>query len=395
MPNLDEITRARKKRRNKIRIRRLFSMLTGLAIIFFAVIILNSITASTFKNFAEFFKVGFTKAGNFPYLIDGSKALKLEQIKGGFGILTESEIITITNEAGEINREAHGFVNPDIAVDGSKLLLFDRGGKEFKIYNRSYELLSSKRDNTIISADISSSGYVAMLTTSERSTSELVVLYGGDFETQFTWYGAKGFPIFCKISPNGKEVGIVCVTGSERGIKTVYTNIDMVSQSETGQIEVDGLVIDTIRFGSDTMLITEEKAILFDSKLNMKTEYLFPIAPILSIAEKSNAVGIAFGDNKQDSLNTILILNQRAEKVFLIEDMGSVFDLIFVSDKVYVLGDGRISVLHQNGELLEEYVIDKRGRSIYLTKGKLIVLLPDRIDVASRLKEETNDLADS
>ena len=169
----------------------------------------------------------------------------------------------------------------------------------------------------------------------------------------------------------------------------------MVSQSETGQIEVDGLVIDTIRFGSDTMLITEEKAILFDSKLNMKTEYLFPIAPILSIAEKSNAVGIAFGDNKQDSLNTILILNQRAEKVFLIEDMGSVFDLIFVSDKVYVLGDGRISVLHQNGELLEEYVIDKRGRSIYLTKGKLIVLLPDRIDVASRLKEETNDLADS
>lgn len=202
-------------------------------------IIVNFLTPTgiieTVKN-----QISQTGSGTFPATLKSSNILKLFGNDNKAYILSDTNYEIYNSRGKCINNIQHGFLKPSLCVSESRSLIYDRGGKNYKIANNSEVLYSDSLKESIYSADISRSGVFAFSSKASGYTSQLNV-FDKYNKSVFTLFSADNIIADLSINDSGKKVATAEITtsgGEYLSIINIY-NFNNSSPEKTVKIEGD------------------------------------------------------------------------------------------------------------------------------------------------------------
>ena len=392
---IDEVTIARKRRRRRYHRRRFIAAITIITIITAIVIIASNINLYTFRNIKDFFTVTFAKNDGYPAMLVSSKPITAKELKGATAILTGSEVILKGTRGSELFRYTHGYSNPAIDVGKTRLIIYDSGNKSYGILNRTGILYQDESELPIVSAAISNSGTVAVLTRGERSLAQLEVKSNIDYLSDFIWYGVSGFPLSCNFSLDNKEIYVVTLSATNSGIVSILTFIDLDKKIEVGEVTLGGMILEVYGDSRQYTVVTDKGVYLLNNEHKTDISYSFSRTPILSIAKSDNYLALSFGDNSKADVNYTIILSNELEPLVTIKDIGVVDGTYMTSDLLLVLTSGRVKGFTPLGVEISECELVTRAVNIFTVRNKLYLLLNDRIDLLEMVSlSETNKKSD-
>lgn len=121
--------------------------------------------------------LSFSLSSKFPIQIQGEK-IQTEnlQVNNSYVLaLSDNNFEIFSKKGKKLLSEKHNFSNPNLQVSNSKYIIFDRGGKTFKITGNRKTFYSGATDQNIMAATISDIGSYAIATQSLRYLFEIQV----------------------------------------------------------------------------------------------------------------------------------------------------------------------------------------------------------------------------
>lgn len=383
----DEITAARRKKRRKVQARRFFWFLVALVVIFGAIAVVNSVTKTTFLDIGDFATTLFKGGGGYPVVLGEHAPIQAERMSMAFAVLTPNQLLTFSSGGARLMEADHSFLNPCIAAAGNRLVLYNASSRDVEIYNRSQYIAGFKTEYAIIDAAVAEDGMVAVLTQSERRACQLEVYRNGDYKRLFTWYdGSAGFPTGVYVDEKSATVAVARVITHDGRLYTLLTSIDISSASvgsdavkaENYEIEFEGLTLAAYFDGENLIVATDQAGYLLDGAGNITASYEFPHESILRVARnQGKGLAVAFGDNLQSAINSVVILSRNLKEQCVIHNCGLAEDMVLTSTRLYLLGGGRVSEYDTQGNLKKQYEVPYNAFAMLELNG-LVVILPDQ-----------------
>lgn len=124
--------------------------------------------------------------GGFPVDLPGSADYVLESLGDNFCLLTDTYFYTYNTDGAMISNIQHGMQNPAMASNRKRALIYDRNGREFRLYSRMGEVCAGATEDTIDFAEIGSGERFAVVTKSTKYSNCLYV-FNGEGKQIFRW----------------------------------------------------------------------------------------------------------------------------------------------------------------------------------------------------------------
>lgn len=194
---------------------------------------------------------------NFPYNIDSSQNVSLININNKLGVLTPSSFTILnTKEASSEYVFDHGYSNPVLESSGIYSLIYDQGAKKFRLDTVSDSVYEQESANTILCADVSKNGTVAVAETSSEKLCDIVV-YSKSLNKQMQISTSAGYIVAIALSENSKSVAAAVVTGENADLKTTLYIYDIAAgaESERSVTLPQGTLIDIRYAGSNVLAV--------------------------------------------------------------------------------------------------------------------------------------------
>lgn len=255
--------RARKDRQHK-RIIWIFIAVIVLVLIIMKVceVNINSVKDHFTDENGKFTLTDGVTQDNFPYNIDSSKNVSLVNINNQLGILTPSSF-TVLNNKDAVSEYVfeHGYSNPVLETAGIYSLVYDQGAKVYRLDTAGGAVYEEETPNSILCADVSKNGTVAVATTSKDKLCDITV-YSKSLKKEFEISTSAGYIVAVELSDNGKNVAAAIVSGENGNLKTavyIYT----LSAGAEGEKVVElpqGSILDISYTGNNILVIGDSYA---------------------------------------------------------------------------------------------------------------------------------------
>ena len=259
MVNDNEIARARKAKKRRQRRKRAAVFLLAVFVVFAAVMAISISSTVLSYDIRDFFSSLIT-FGSFP--VDTEYGLIREkEVSARSMFLLNDTVLEVVSGSGAVLMEyTHGISNPGLTVSGNRAAVYSRGGKSFKLFNRTMMLYSGTTQNQIISVAVTQSGKTAFLTAGDVYAAELTV-YNRNCERVFTWYGADGFPVGVYSSSYGNDVIVISIKSRDGVLYSAFTRIDVNSEKEKASFELEGLAVKVFPESDSSVIVMDDRIV--------------------------------------------------------------------------------------------------------------------------------------
>lgn len=173
---------------------------------------------------------GEVASGNFPITPDEPSAVSIYGVKNNL-LAADSHTLTFYDENGkERANYNHVFSKPVTRVNGKRVLVFDSGSDQFRLYNKSGEIYSKSTDNDILTASLGDNGTAAVLTASEKYASSLLI-YDPDGKLIYRYDSVQR--IMSASVDSGSNSATICTFSSEDG--QIYSQVRSIEFDSDGE----------------------------------------------------------------------------------------------------------------------------------------------------------------
>lgn len=385
----DEIAVARRRKRRKIKWKRFLKFIAALVVLTVAILIAANTNATTLSDTKDFFKTVFAWSGAYPAELGSSAPSEVEQMSMAYAVVTENEFMVMAQGGKRLMTEKHGFVSPYVTAAGNRAVLFNRASRDLRVYNRTALLAEVRTEYAIVDVAVSDNGNLAVLTESDLYMCELAIYTNGKYEWKMTWKGAQGFPYAVAISPDGSRAAAATVDLKNGEIVTYITVIDIAKETERYVCEVPGLCVQ-LWCDSDgaATAVTDSSAVAVSSGGEIRYSYDFDGRQLISVArDEGSKLALGFGDNSRATVNEAVILGRNLAESAVIENCGKIKDMYLASNRLYILGDARVTAYNVNGTVNK--ILEADPDAVKLVEfASIIEILPDRADRLTTEMEE-------
>ena len=199
---------------------------------------------------------------NFPYNIDSSQNVSLVNINNQLGILTPSSF-TVLNSKDAVSEYVfeHGYSNPVLETAGIYSLVYDQGAKAYRLDTAGGAVYEEDTPNSILCADVSKNGTVAIASTSKEKLCDITV-YSKSLKKELEISTSARYIIDIELSDNGKNVAAAVVSGENGNLKTsVYVySLSQGADDVKPVVLPQGSVLDISYYGSNILVIGDSYA---------------------------------------------------------------------------------------------------------------------------------------
>lgn len=278
MDNRNDINRFRKKRARRKTLFN-FSVFVLIVLIVIFVAMNWSRLISPLKDAA--LDVG---EGGFPVELPGSADYTLEGLGENFCLLTDTYFYTYNSDGAMISNVQHGMQNPVLSAGSRRALVYDRNGREIRLYSRNSEVYSTAVPDTIDFAEMGSGERCAVVTKSTKYSNCLYV-FSGDGKQIFRWASPMYLIDRVVFSPDDSSI-FAAVCGTENGelqYSILRFDLDNADGSIWETAAGEHMVFSVEYTGSGLFAVTAGGALLLDpqtGEITAQTTFLRSVAQI-------------------------------------------------------------------------------------------------------------------
>lgn len=380
----NEFSAARKKRRFKIamlRTKKFIGAVLALAIVCVAVwlfvkedvagIIGDRIAASS------------SSGASMPVEIAGTAVKETFTIGDNVGVLTDGNVALYAKNGKQLLSYTHGMTDPIVKAAGRRFLLYDRGGTKLVVRMRDKVLFEKEFDYKIISANISSGGWITVVTAAQRYASQLHVWNSAYDEEIFTW-SSSGEYIICSAADSGsKTVAAATLTANASGQMVTTVHIFTTEAAiELGKKDFSGEAAVSLEYNSsgNVKIICDSMAAVVDRSGNVIGRYDFDRKLISCVnVHGTSGMALVFDRYTEARATDVTFIGSRGEQVKTVSVSGKFLCANGNSSHAAVYCDGTATVFDYSGNKTAELTSEQDALLILLTKESVFAVTRDEI----------------
>ena len=312
------------------------------------------------------------KAG-FPVTLPGSAAYDMGELGGNFYLLTDTYLYTYTGGGAEIKSVQHGFNNPASSSSNRRVLVYDKNGKDFKVYSKSEEIFAKTMDDAIVFSKMGAGDRSAVVTTSTRYSNYLYI-FGGDGNQLFRWASPDEKIMGVCFSDNGRYLYVSVVGEANGELNCAVLCFDTTKkQNELWRVSTGSAVSYSLEYADDGIYtVTERGGFLFDretGEIKAKNEFSKQVTGICG----SKAMRVVLFHDSASNGVTAVVYNENLEPSASLS-LGEAISVDAEGQTLYVLKGNTLCAY--DSELIERnnYLLDNDYSDVMVMDGGAFLL---------------------
>lgn len=312
------------------------------------------------------------KAG-FPVNLPGSTAYDMGELGGNFYLLTDTYLYTYTGNGAEIKSVQHGFNRPASSSTDRRVLVYDKNGKDFKVFSKSEEIFSKTMDDAIVFSKMGSGDRSAVVTTSTRYSNYLYI-FNAEGKQAFRWASPDEKIMGVCFSDNGQFIYVSVVGEKDGELNCAVLCFDITKeQGELWRASTGSSISYTIDFANDGIYtVTENGAYLFDKETGeIKAQNTFS-KQVTGICSSKEMRVVLFHDSASNGV-TAVVYNENLEPYASLS-LGEADSVDIEGQTLYVLSEDSLAAYDR--ELIERnnYRLDNDYSDVMIMDGGAYLL---------------------
>lgn len=233
------------------------AFLIFIVILMLVVIAAESFANVTFSNVSDSLSAYFETLGSgdgYPYTLNAVSVKAMDTSGSDILLLTDKNLTVLDKTAKTRSAFQHTYASPRMASNNGRTVVYDRGGKSFRIQSKKEVLYETSLSQPITVCNIGKSGNTAIATfgTAEKS---VLTVYNSSFSQIFKWNAATEYIVAVALSPNGKSVAVAAVSADTGEIYTKINIFDFDKNEPVGTFVYNGVTIVDLIYTKRNVLV--------------------------------------------------------------------------------------------------------------------------------------------
>lgn len=349
-----------------------------LVVLILVVIGAAQIGGITFSVVADRISTAFNNIGSgpgYPFSVQGDTVVDVGSTNSDLIIMDEDGVKILNSTAKEVSNLSHTFDHPVMSSNSGRILVYDAGGKKFRIQSKTRVLYEKETDHIILTGAIGKDGSVAVATRADGAESKLTV-FDSKRREAFVWNCSKEHIISCDVSDNGRSVA-VSVLGTENG--SVYSKVYIFNIRKTEPVasfEYKDSSVSSVKFlSNETLIIMGNNVcqVINGGEIKEKIDVSVNTPYKLYISDNNVAI-LVLSKYSSTTQKIIKVIDKAGGEMFTKEIDGFVKSVSTDGKYIGVLTDGDAIIYDREGEVTgtadvntdcEEIIVSGRNTYVY------------------------------
>lgn len=387
-----------KKRRKKLSISLKNAKTLKLLAIIFVVLLLVIIAAAqfggvTFSTIGDSIRTSLAGIGSgegYPYSINGVEVSDAGMTNSDLVLVHDDTVKVLDSTAKELSNLSHKYDHPVMSSNSGRILLYDEGGKTFRVQSKTRVLYEKELEHIIFTGAMGKDGSVALATSASGAESMLTV-YDDKEDEIFVWKCSKEHIVSCDVSDNGKLFA-VSVMGVDNG--SVYSKVYIFNKSKTEPkaiFEYKDSAISSVQFlSNETLFVLGNNVceIIKGNEVKEKVDVSVNTPSRLHISDNNTAV-LVLSKYSSTTKKIIKVYNKSGAELFTQEIDGLVKSVSTDGKYVAVLTDDNIQIYNTKGEMVGSAEVNTDAEEVIVSSRNTYVYSLDKIQKYSSVGDNT------
>lgn len=289
--------------------------------------------------------------GNFPISITNDDIYyQFGNIGKNLVMLSDTHMYIYSADGELKDTRQHDYSNSILKTSNKRALVYESGGKNFKVEGIRNTIYTKTMDNTIIFARINSNGYVAVITTAEMYACELNIYNEHGDEVYHRGCVDRIEDLCFTINNDGCIVATVDALEGQIVSKVMYLNF--TNQDETWVTEPLETLCLNIELSEDgsIFLFGDTKCAYYDMQGNQLGGYSYKNS-LISGDSKNGKCAMLFENQERRKTTMLLIQDFQTTPIEIIVD-NNIKKICVQDGLVYVLKNNALETYNFDGTLL-------------------------------------------
>lgn len=316
----------------------------------------------------------------FPVIIKNEQVSDFTSFSDNISVLTKSSILTYNLNGKRVNSTVHGYINPVIKETPQRILTYDRGGNKLRVDTQNSKIGDLSFSNSIITAEISPTGEVVVVTTSDRYACEIEVY---DNSLRNITYRYLATEVITSIDfSNDKKYLIANSITSLNGILSCNLYQLNITSEDDAKITFinDILPLNVAYGGKNTVKILGSDCIVtvnLDTGEQLRYTYKGNLQHFFN---SPNGETILINKSMYSNYSTITVISASGEITAERDVTSEIIDVYCNGTKIAILCKGEIYDFNMDLNLLNEFILKKTMKNIVYGNSNIYVLGVDTIE---------------
>ncbi len=304
------------------------------------------------QNFAYILEQNEDRNTYITYEQDGD--ITAVSYRGGFAVCADTNLSVYSATGVRTSYHRHGMSDPVPVAAGKYILVYDRGGYEYKLYSSFSEIHSGVSEYRLYGAYVGGDGSFALIS-SGTDSSYIVSLYNKNYKL-INRYKTYSPVLSAAVSDDGSRVAVVSVAVVSGGAYETSVKFYTVGDDKLyGEINAGEILPLGCSFCNDGFILLGDSAVLFYNKAGALVARRDVDSYEMVDTDSSGAVVVFKKSGGRDGFTAILF-NSLGETIFSGEFDGTPIDVeisngyayILTLDSVLRLGEAKMGVTEVN-----------------------------------------------
>lgn len=356
------------------RVARFKKLLAAAALMLVLFIILNIAIPIGFVDATGEFFAGFSASGEgFPLNISSSSGEYISGVGTDLALLCESTLILYNSGGKQIYNRPHGFANPALATSSYRALVYDRGGKGYRIERRRGTVLEGTADMEIITGAIGEKGGFVLATRSGSYVSD-VVAFDENGNEKCTWHSSERQVVSVAVSDNGRYMGVGTLAGENGKMVSSILIFALNGGTVICDQSFEGSNVVSLDFKGNVLVGVLDNMLTSINTKGERTDFSLESGKVSCFAQSSSSVAVTVEKYNDSANNQLMIFDKKLQRLCAADIGAEAVSLSLTGTKAVVLSGEKVVSFNSRGEKIKEQEASADARQI-ITSGAGTALL--------------------
>lgn len=286
----------------------------------------------------------------YPYFLRASDVRDSGTVNGNLVLATQGKVIVLNKNAKEISSIQHTCKSPSIEMNGSHILLYDRGSNYVRMQDERQVLWEKETPFPILKATLTKSGEMIFAVHDEKYAGS-VILYDKNFNELFTWNSSSDYIMDTALSDNGRYMAVTAFATENAQLNSKVIIIDLKEKKEIGNFTYSDTTLFDVSFSNSKTVVAvgDTKRVVITDFEKGGEEKAYENAVLKQFADCGNGMQVlAFSE--YSSNKNVITLYKGEKELFSYSCTGTLKGIACDRKYVSVLVDGKVITLNSRGK---------------------------------------------
>ncbi|MBR5190759.1 MAG: hypothetical protein IKW34_01850 [Clostridia bacterium] len=349
----------------------------------------------TFATIGDSIRTSLAGVGSgegYPYRMNGVEIVDAGMTNSDLVLVYDDSVKVLDSTAKELSNITHKYNHPVMSSNSGRVLLYDEGGKSFRVQSKTRVLYEKQLEHIIYTGPMGKDGTVALATSASGAESMLTV-YDNDKDEVFVWKCAKEHIISCDVSDNGRLFA-VSVMGVDNG--SIYSKVYIFNKNKTeaqATFEYKDSSVSSVQFlSNETLFVLGNNVcqIIKGDEVKEKIDVSINTPSRLYISDNNTAI-LVLSKYSSTTQKIIKVYNKSGVELFTQEIDGLVKSVSTDGKYIAVLTDDNVQVFNHKGNAVGSADVNTDAEEVIVSSRNTYVYSLDKIERYSSVGDNTED----